>query len=299
MAPHGGEAKTGVVVGCGLAPQISRFDPYVMGVWAVDEAVRNTVCAGGDPERMALVDNFCWPDPVVSEKNPEGDVKLGMLVRTCEGMADTSLAYGLPLVSGKDSMKNDANVVSKNKPVKISALPTLLMTCMAHHSDVSRAIPSAPQEAGLVVVLLSPTKDLSAVTLSQSFHVKTNAPMAGDLKQLAAHYKTIHQAMKQNLICSAHDVGEGGVLTAMAETSIGKVGFATEINGDWGTLFGEGPGQIIVTCRESDVATLSALFPPQHIRRLGVTTQESGLALSQYNLKLKAADIKTAYQEAT
>jgi phosphoribosylformylglycinamidine synthase subunit PurSL len=299
MGPHGGEASSGVVVGCGLAPQISRFDPYVMGVWAVDEAVRNTVCAGGDPERMALVDNFCWPDPVISEKNPEGDVKLGMLVRTCEGMADTSLAYGLPLVSGKDSMKNDAHVVSRNKPVKISALPTLLMTCMAHHPDVSRAIPSAPQEAGLVVVLLSPIKDLSAVTLSQSFHVMTNAPMAGDLKQRAIFYKTVHQAMSLNLICSAHDVGEGGVLTAMAETSIGKVGFTTDIIGDWGTLFGEGPGQIIVTCRETDMTTITTLFPTQHARRIGVTTQENGLVMSQYNLKLKASDIRAAYQEAT
>lgn len=298
LAPHGGEAKSGVVVGCGLAPQISRFDPYVMGVWAVDEAVRNTVCAGGDPERMALVDNFCWPDPVLSAKNPEGDVKLGMLVRTCEGMAETSLAYGLPLVSGKDSMKNDAYVVSKNKPVKISALPTLLMTCMAHHPDIHHAIPSAPQESGLAVYLLSPTHELSAVTLSQSFHVKTQVLKIGDLKKLASHYKNIHAAMKLNLIHSAHDVGEGGVLTAMAETALGDVGFMSDVKGDWSTLFGEGPGQILITCRESDVAALTALFPQDHVHRLGATVSAPGLELSHYHLKLSVADIKRAYQGA-
>jgi hypothetical protein len=83
------------------------------------------------------------------------------------------------------------------------------------------------------------------------------------------------------------------------QLKIGKVGFTADFHGDWSTLFGEGPGQIMVTSREADVAALIKLFPPQHTRRLGVTTEENGLVLSQYNLKLKSSEIKTAYQEAT
>ena len=50
---------------------------------------------------MAL-DNFCWPDPVESATNPDGAFKLAQLVRACEALREACIAYGLPLVSGKD-----------------------------------------------------------------------------------------------------------------------------------------------------------------------------------------------------
>ena len=56
---------------------------------------------------MVLVDNFCWPDPLPSERNPDAHLKLAHLVRASKAIHDLSLAYGMPFVSGKDSMKND------------------------------------------------------------------------------------------------------------------------------------------------------------------------------------------------
>jgi phosphoribosylformylglycinamidine (FGAM) synthase-like enzyme len=56
---------------------------------------------------MAGVDNFCWCDPVQSEKTPDGQYKLAQLVRANQALAHYCLAYGVPCVSGKDSMKND------------------------------------------------------------------------------------------------------------------------------------------------------------------------------------------------
>lgn len=294
MKPHGGEEKTAVVVGSGLNPQISRHDPYVMGVWAVDEAVRNTICAGGDPERMALVDNFCWPDPVVSAKNADGDVKLGMLVRTCEGMAETALAMGLPLVSGKDSMKNDAFVESLNRPVKISALPTLLMTCMAHLPDVSKALPSVAPEAGLSLMLLSCKSPLSAVTLAQNFQLATTKPEAGELTKLAQFYKQFHQAFLAGLFKSAHDVGEGGLLTAVAEISVDCMGHEIDIDGDWTELFGEGTGHIVVSCSENNVYDIKSLIPDAKV--IGRTFEGGGLRLPKYAFELVATELAAHYR---
>jgi phosphoribosylformylglycinamidine synthase len=295
LHPHGGSEKAGLVVSSGLASQISRFDPYMMGVWAVDEAVRNAVCAGGDPERMALVDNFCWPDPILSHKNPEGDIKLGMLVRTCEGMAETCVSYGLPLVSGKDSMKNDAFVETLGRKVKISALPTLLMTCIAHHEDVNKRIPSHPQKAGLVCARLHVKSELSAVTLAQSFHVQTNKPTTPELAELALHYRQIHQAMKRGLIHSAHDVGEGGVVTAMAEMAMGAIGIETKLAGDWSSLFGEGPGQIVVTCDESQWDELQKIMG-ERAEYLGRTTLEAGLKMTSLTTSVSALELMAAYK---
>ena len=52
----------GLVVACGMNPRLGDLDPYHMATSAVDEAVRNCVAVGADPERIALLDNFCWGD---------------------------------------------------------------------------------------------------------------------------------------------------------------------------------------------------------------------------------------------
>ena len=64
------------------------------------------VIADAKPE--VALDNFCWPDPIESSKTPDGAHKLAQLVRCCQGLREACEAYGLPLISGKDSMKNDA-----------------------------------------------------------------------------------------------------------------------------------------------------------------------------------------------
>jgi phosphoribosylformylglycinamidine synthase len=73
---------------------------------AIDEAVRNAVAVGADPDRLAGVDNFCWCDPVASEKTPDGAYKLAQLVRANLALSHFCRAYRLPCVSGKASMKN-------------------------------------------------------------------------------------------------------------------------------------------------------------------------------------------------
>jgi len=90
----------GVVVAHGICPRFIDIDPYHMAACAVDEAVRNAVCVGADPTRLAALDNFCWSDPVLSETNPEGAHKLGQLVQTCRALYDACVFYGIPLISG-------------------------------------------------------------------------------------------------------------------------------------------------------------------------------------------------------
>ena len=60
-APHGGDEGNGVAIGCGLAPSLSPYDPYLMAQMAVDEAVRNVVSVGGRIDRLCLLDNFVGP----------------------------------------------------------------------------------------------------------------------------------------------------------------------------------------------------------------------------------------------
>ncbi|MEO0073904.1 MAG: AIR synthase-related protein, partial [candidate division WOR-3 bacterium] len=71
------DSKRGCVVACGIRPRLGLIDPYWMAASAIDEALRNCVAAGGDIERTALLDNFCWGSP----ERPE---QLGGLVRAAE-----------------------------------------------------------------------------------------------------------------------------------------------------------------------------------------------------------------------
>src|SRR6185503_8741175 len=50
----------GLAVACGINPRYGRLDPYAMAECVIDEAVRNCVAVGADPDRIALLDNFCW-----------------------------------------------------------------------------------------------------------------------------------------------------------------------------------------------------------------------------------------------
>ena len=99
---------SGAVVSCGIVPRYSDIDAYAMTAASIDEAVRNAVCVGVDLDKIAGLDNFCWPDPIESEKTPDGRFKLAQLVRSNRALDDVCRAYNLPCISGKDSMKNDA-----------------------------------------------------------------------------------------------------------------------------------------------------------------------------------------------
>src|SRR5690606_12744691 len=125
------DRKEGLVVSHGLVPRYSDIDAYHMAAASVDEAVRNAVAAGGEPGKLAAPDNFCWPDPVESEETPDGQYKMAQLVRANQALYDICLAYDLPLISGKDSMKNDYG----RGPTKISVPPTLMVTVIGPTPD--------------------------------------------------------------------------------------------------------------------------------------------------------------------
>ena len=119
----------------------------------MDEAIRNAVAVGGDPDALAGVDNFCWCDPVWSEANAEGRYKLAQLVRACWALRQFSLAFGLPCISGKDSMKNDYLGGGE----RISIPPTVLFSVIGVIRNVTAAQSSDFKREGDFIYLLGGT----------------------------------------------------------------------------------------------------------------------------------------------
>ncbi len=90
----------GMALSNGICPQFTELDPYAMAWAAIDEAVRNAVAVGADPDRIAILDNFCWGNPALPDR-------LGSLVECARGCYDAAVAYGTPFISGKDSLNNE------------------------------------------------------------------------------------------------------------------------------------------------------------------------------------------------
>ncbi|MFW5688503.1 MAG: phosphoribosylformylglycinamidine synthase subunit PurQ [Spirochaetota bacterium] len=261
----------GLTVTHGICPRRSDRDTYEMAVAAVDEAVRAHVALGGDPDRMAALDNFCWPDPVLSEATPDGPYKMAQLVRACRGLADACSAYSLPLVSGKDSMKNDAKMGGR----KVSIRPTLLVTLTGIVPDVRTAMTTDFKRAGDRVLVVGP----AAGTPHAGPEPAAPAPAGftpADLEANLRLYRRLHQAIARGLVNAVHDVSDGGLAVALAECAIGgRLGARIEA----GALFAEPLGSLVVTCPPEHLAELTALFDDSPWRDAGEVVIEQVLEL--------------------
>ncbi len=287
LYPHGGARKHTAVIGCGMAPRVSLHDPYLMAQYAVDEAVRNVVAAGGDPDMLCLLDNFCWPDPVQSTKNPDGDYKMGQLVRTCEGLYDICRAYGAPLVSGKDSMKNDFRGLDKSgHTVTISVLPTLMVTAMAR-GIAGIACGSDFKSAGDAIYLIgAPAASFCASEYAAYFKVDQGAPLPLDMPAAMRTYRHIHAALQSGLLQSLHDVSDGGILCAVAESMIGGRMGAELYDMDMLTAFGEAPARFIASIAPDNTQAFELSMAGTPFTRLGTVTGNAVLVCGDGRLDL-------------
>jgi phosphoribosylformylglycinamidine synthase subunit PurSL len=289
LGPHGGSEDNSLSIGCGMAPRLSYFDPKLMAIYSVDEAVRNVVATGGNIEELCLLDNFCWPDPIVTEKNKDGDYKLGALVKTCQGLSDITQVYGTPLVSGKDSMKNDFKGKNKRgEELKISILPTLLVTAVSR-TPVKNITTSDFKNHGDVIYLLGKQNNSFIGTeLENLYDLKDlNGPGEIDIKANYELYKTIYKSLGEDNIKSLHDLSDGGLMVSVAESCLGgNLGADLSLTDDkLLNYFGEGVGQLLASVAPDRVQAFEESFKGKNILKLGTVTTHKELKV-QANSKL-------------
>ena len=281
------DREEGLVLGHGICPKYSDLDTYWMMAGALDEAVRNAVAVGADPGRLAGVDNFCWCDPVQSEKTPDGRYKLAQLVRANQALAHFCLAYGVPCVSGKDSMKNDYSVGG----VKISIPPTVLFTVLGVIRDASKTATSDFKSPGDQVYLLGLTRrELGGSELAGELGFSSGAVPQVEAVPARKRYQALHQAIVSGLVTACHDLSDGGLGCALAEMAIGgRLGARVELDRVPRTgqltateiLYSETPSRLLVTVRSGDVAAFEALFQGQSMARIGEVTAKAEMTVFQ------------------
>ncbi|MBL8762806.1 MAG: phosphoribosylformylglycinamidine synthase [Phycisphaerae bacterium] len=255
-------SRSAIALACGLQTPLGDpalgGDPYLMALAAIDECVRNLVCAGADPGRIAILDNFCWP----SCGKPRN---LGALVRAAEGCYDGALAYRTPFVSGKDSLNNQLNIPgAEGRPDRTIEIPyTLLITGLGFVPDAARCITMDAKRPGNALVLIGPNRDeLGASRLAALFRLDglgatewALPPSPLPIGPRCAGF--VASLIERGIVEAAHDVSEGGPLTTVAEMLIAASGGRdtlgarielprTGSNLPWGAAFGEGPSRYVL-----------------------------------------------------
>ncbi|MBN1472887.1 MAG: phosphoribosylformylglycinamidine synthase subunit PurL [Syntrophaceae bacterium] len=269
------DSREGVVVAHGICPRYGDIDTYHMTAYAVDEAIRNAVAVGADVDNLAGLDNFCWCDPVKSEKNPDGEYKMAQLVRANMAIYDYTTAFGVPCISGKDSMKNDYQIGR----TKISIPPTILFSVIGRIKDISKAVTMDAKKPGDVVYMIGETRDEmggSEWFASKNF-TGNNVPQVNAQKSLKI-YRALHKAMQRRIIVSCHDCSDGGLAVALAETSLaGMLGMSINLESvpykgkkrnDY-ILFSETASRFIVSIRPEDKNLFEKMMAGNIVNRIG------------------------------
>ncbi len=244
-------SQEGLVVAHGICPRYVQ-DAYAMTALAFDEAVRNAICVGAKFGYLACLDNFSWPDPIKSDKTPDGEQKLGSLVRSCIALYDCATSYSIPIISGKDSMKNDYYAGDK----KYSIPPTLLVTVIGKMDNVSKAVSSEFKTSGSYIYVLGKTRDeLGGSEFYKLFNGVGNKPPQLYPDEHIPLYKALCHAIEEGLVESAHDISDGGLAVCFAECALGMSFGAeldlsvivTENSKEDSLLFSESAGRFIVS----------------------------------------------------
>ena len=215
-------------------------EPYLGAVEAVLECAQNLACVGAEPLGLTNCLNF---------GNPEKPAPAWQLDRAVTGLADACTALGVPVVGGNVSLYNEG----AEGPI----YPTPVVGMVGEIPDPSRVAGSAFTREGDAIALVGPfAPSLAGSELAKQRGELDAGLPAADPAAVAAACAAVRDAVRGGLVSSAHDISDGGLACALAESAIGGgVGARADLDplvearGGSGetALFGEGPGGFLLS----------------------------------------------------
>jgi phosphoribosylformylglycinamidine synthase len=280
-------SRRGLAFAQALLPAYSVIDAYHMAAGSIDEAVRRVLAVGGDWNHIGGVDNFCWPNiQFDAQSNPDGKFKAAQLVRACWALRDMCRAYGIPLLSGKDSMYVDGHLTGRyGETHKVSALETLQFSTISVVPDIDRCVSMDSKMPGDRVYVLGLTRNElgGSEYYDHLGYVGLNVPRVRS-DEFIAVYRAMGQAVANGLVASVHGVYRGGLGVHLAMVAMGgDLGMHVDLRkapvdavgrNDM-VLFSESAGRFIVTIDPQRQAEFEAAFRELPCACIGTVTAES------------------------
>jgi phosphoribosylformylglycinamidine synthase subunit PurL len=237
-----------------------RLDPYQGTQLALSEAYRNVAMTGARPIAVTNCLNF---------GSPEDPAVMWQLAEAVRGLADGCAALGIPVTGGNVSLYNQTG----NDPIH----PTPVIGVLGIHDDVRRRVGAGFAVEGAQVVLLGTTREefggsAWADVVHRHLGGRPPAPDLDSERRLAA---LIAAAAARGLLASAHDLSDGGLAIALAESCLrGERGCRVSLAGDpFIELFSESAARAVVSVTPGQEAEFAALCEANEIPAtvLGVT----------------------------
>jgi phosphoribosylformylglycinamidine synthase subunit PurSL len=264
------DSKKLMAMGLALLPEWGKTDPLAMGKGTVDECVRSLVVSGSNPDKIALLDNFCVGNP----DNPE---ELGMLVETCKGMAEAAEAYGAPFVSGKDSFYN----YFETDDGAVSIPTTCLISGMGVIEDESNVTGSSVRRTNSLIAVIGTTDSAMGGSVYARIKDLTGDKVPDtDFAAALNSYRAYHLAVSEGLILAAHDVSEGGLAVSAAEMAFSMVAGmeidldSLPVSGNLNSaqrLFAESSSRILIECEPESIDRIQEIFSESAFAVIGRT----------------------------
>ena len=289
------------------------LDPQRGSMSAVAEAARNLSSVGAEPIAITNNLNFSSPDKAV------GFWQLSM---SCEGITKACLALNTPVTGGNVSLYNDTKLPN-NTVIPIHPTPVIGMVGLIE--DINKICKKSWVKAEDQIWMIGlPLENninqderisLSASSFLEYIHgLKTGRPPEIDLNLEKQVHAFLREVIKQGIINSAHDLGDGGLAVAIAECCISS-GYGANIilppsqSRLDRLLFAEGGARVLVSCSTDQSVELkkyyknislqgSNLFSISH---LGNVNNQKKLLVSQSNntiIDVNILDLKNAYKDA-
>jgi phosphoribosylformylglycinamidine synthase II len=270
-------SKRAVVLSCGMNPRFGDLDPYHMATSAIDEAVRNAICVGARPDRIAILDNFCWG-------NTDRPETLGSLVRAAIACHDLAVAWNTPFISGKDSLNNEFTWMDTQGTKKSIAIPcSLLISAMGQIDDASQAVTMDLKKAGNALYLVGVTRNELGGSHAAMLLGKDGGHVPKVDAALAMRcYQGVHRAIQSKLVASCHDLSEGGLAVALSEMAFaGELGLDVDLSTYRASnfvdasvaLFSESNSRLLIEVPESHCKTFESLMSGLPVERIGSVTE--------------------------
>lgn len=312
-------SSRGLAFAQALLPFYSRIDAWHSVTCTVDEALRRVVAVGGDPEQVGGIDNFCWPNiQYHPQQNPDGRFKAAQLVRACQALQHICLAYGVPLLSGKDSMYVDGHLAgSFGETHKVSALETLQFATSTIVHDTDTCMTPDPKLPGHLVYVLGETRnELGASEYYDRLgYVGLQVPQVHDPVASLTLYRRLADAIRKGLTASVHGIYRGGLAVHAALVAVaGGLGLTLNLSqlpvpdqhksNQMRTdhlLFSESTGRFLVTVPPDQQAAFEALMAGLPAARVGEVVADPVLIIRSSEtsapvIRIAISDLQQAWQ---
>lgn len=261
------------------------LNPEVGGKMALAEAAANIVATGALP--LAITDCLNYGDP----NDPEIFWELHQSV---SGIAEACRVFDTPVISGNVSLYNENNGQAIH--------PTPMVGMVGLIKDLKNLVKMAAQAAGDQVYLLGQTGDDYAGSELQKMLTGDIAGTVADfdLNHVHAMMQTLLSLMEDGKVASAHDLAEGGLGVALAETLFKTdLGMNLKLDLTKNQLFSETAGRFVVTVKKEDAAAFEAALGDD-ATLIGEVTNSHWLQvrLADGNLNKNVADLEQLWKEA-